>query len=178
MKKALIIGAGFSHPLGLPLAAQVIPWLRSRWKNEEDDPFLTEVNVEIDFWIEQARACGMIAESVDFECFVAFLESAGSLWNQLRQSSSLPKRTANWPEYVPWPPNPGSVATTLESGFLGEILRFQDTFFGADFFRPAVDFVQCLLEPGDVVLTFNFDSVVERSLFCLERQLEFTTDDN
>lgn len=166
MKKALIIGAGFSRPFGLPLAAEVIPWLWSRWQNDDDDPFLAETRLETEFWINQAKACGMIETSVDFEAFLAFLESAESLWDQLRQSRYLPGRPADWPEYVGWPSNPGDVAKTLERRFLGEVLHVQDPISGGfDCFRPAVDFVAQLLEPGDAVLTFNFDSIVERSLF-------------
>jgi hypothetical protein len=49
MRKAVILGAGFSYPLGLPLATQVLPWLRRRSEEDTDNPFTQEALTETDF---------------------------------------------------------------------------------------------------------------------------------
>ena len=167
MQKTLILGAGFSSPIGLPLSYEIIPWLWQRWQKQGDDPFLTETKIETEFWIGQAKACGMIEEPVDFEGFLAFLKSAASLWPQLTQIPSLPVRDPNWPDYISWPPNPDSLAESLTTHFLGEIRRHheEDVYSDSAILQPASDFLARLLEPKDVVLTFNFDSLVEHSLY-------------
>lgn len=167
MQKTLILGAGFSKPLGLPLSVEIIPWLWQRWQNQGDDPFLTETKIETEFWIGQAKTCGMIEEPIDFEKFLAFLKSAASLWPQLIKIKSLPTRDPNWPDYISWPPNPDSLADNLTGSFLSEIWNFHedDALFDPTILKPASDFFARLLQPNDTVLTFNFDSVVKHSLF-------------
>jgi hypothetical protein len=166
MSTVLITGAGFSYPCGLPLASEVIPWLFKRWQEDDPKRFFTEEKPEIEFWIDQARACGMVGQSIDFEQFLAFLHSAESLWGLIHSHECSGARSENWPDYLPWPSSPGYVAKRLESGFLAEIWNFHSSVFGdSGFMRPAVGFLGRLLKPGDSVLTFNFDSILECGLF-------------
>lgn len=164
MRTVLILGAGFSYPLGLPLASGVIPWL---WKHLETDvdSIDAESKIETDFWIKQANECRMISEQFDFESFLAFLYSIAPVWSKMRDKHSHAK-PHNWSEYLNWPPNPKSCAEDLQSRFLNQISRFHSAHCGEwDAFKPAINLFTKLLRPGDSILTFNFDSVAETSIY-------------
>ena len=108
----------------------------------------------------------MIEESVDFERFLAFLESAASVWSQINSYKSLPIRDANWPDYISWPPSPSALEKSLTVRFLNEIRSFQnDPLNDSAKFQAAANLFAHLLQPGDSILTFNYDSLVEHSLF-------------
>lgn len=49
----------------------------------------------------------MVSDPIDFESFLAFLQSASSLWKQLGPNGAFPRPPEGWADHLPWPPAPG-----------------------------------------------------------------------
>lgn len=143
-----ILGAGFSRPAGLPLANELWPTIRRRAElatGRAGKHFKEDLHDYIDY----KRACDgevLSPDNVQFEEFLAFLDVEHYLG--LRGSDT-------------WSSD-GNETQVLIKTLIGEILTER---------TPAQDQIPDLhlefarlLKPQDVILTFNYDVLLERAL--------------
>lgn len=143
-----ILGAGFSRPARLPLANELWPEIRRRAKttNERASHHFEK---DLQAYIDYKRECDgklVSPEAVQFEEFIAFLDVEHYLG--LRGSDT-------WSQ-------DGNETQVLVKTLIGEILteRTPET---REIPKLYLDFAR-LLRPSDVVLTFNYDVLLERAL--------------
>jgi len=142
-----ILGAGFSQPAGLPLASEL--WDEIRHKGLAMTGRASQFREDLDMYIEYRKHCDGIEltpEQVNFEDFMAFLDIEHYLW--LRGSDT-------WSVH-------GNETQVLVKTLIGEILTAS---------MPARNKIPELylrfaeiLKPDDLVLTFNYDILLEHSL--------------
>jgi len=143
-----ILGAGFSRPAGLPLANELWPEIRRRAKLTSDranQHFTKDLQAYIDY----KKDCDteiLSPEAVQFEEFMAYLDVEHYLG--LRGSDT-------------WSPD-GNETQILVKTLIGEILT-ERTPQKEDIPGLYLAFAR-LLKPSDVVLTFNYDTLLERAL--------------
>jgi hypothetical protein len=143
-----ILGAGFSRPAGLPLANELWPEIRRRAEATTGRAG-QHFKEDLQDYIGYRRACDgevLSQENVQFEEFLAFLDVEHYLG--LRGSDT-------------WSSD-GNETQVLIKTLIGEILtertprREQIPDLYLEFAR--------LLKPQDIVLTFNYDVLLERTL--------------
>jgi len=142
-----ILGAGFSQPAGFPLASELWHEIRCRGLLMTERASL--FRGDLDEYIEYRKHCDgveLTPEQVNFEDFMAFLDIEHYLW--LRGSDT-------WSSH-------GNEAQVVVKTLIGEILTAS---------MPPRDKIPELylrfakiLRPNDLVLTFNYDILLERSL--------------
>lgn len=143
-----ILGAGFSRPAGLPLAYELWPEIRRRAKvaNERARQHFEK---DLQAYIAYKRECDgqvLSPDNVQFEEFIAHLDVEHYLG--LRGSGT-------WSQ-------DGNETQVLVKTLIGEILT-ERTPEVKDIPKLYLDFAR-LLKPSDVVLTFNYDVLLERAL--------------
>jgi hypothetical protein len=146
-RRICILGAGFSHEAGLPLARDLWPEVLRRASRipGRAEKFL----VDLDAYIEYRKACyneTLTRDGVDFEDFLAFLDIEHYLGLRGRHTWS----------------DDGNEGQVVVKTLIGEILTEK---------TPLPDKVPELyrrfaagLRPDDLVLTFNYDVLLERAL--------------
>lgn len=142
-----ILGAGFSQPAVLPLAPEL--WHEIRRKGLAMSGRASQFREDLDIYIEYRKHCDGIEltlEQVDFEDFMAFLDIEHYLG--LRGSDT-------WSSH-------GNEAQVVVKTLIGETLTAS---------MPPRDRIPELylrfaeiLKPNDLVLTFNYDILLERTL--------------
>lgn len=143
-----ILGAGFSRPAGLPLAYELWPEIRRRAKGANERA-RHHFEKDLQAYIDYKRECDgaiLSPETVQFEEFIAHLDVEHYLG--LRGSST-------WSE-------DGNETQILVKTLIGEILT-ERTPEVQDVPKLYLDFAR-LLKPSDVILTFNYDVLLERAL--------------
>lgn len=150
--RIFILGAGFSRPAGLPLAHELWDEIRSR--AEQRSGRAGRFSSDLDLYLQFRRECDGVdlgRGEVDFEDFLAFLDVEHHLG--LAGSDT-------------WSSS-GNETQVIVKHLIGQILleqmpaadRLPDLYYG--FARQ--------LEPGDYVLTFNYDTILERALNHVEK---------
>jgi hypothetical protein len=140
-----ILGAGFSRPAGLPTGIELWQEVRRRAVRSGSAAFATD----LDRYIEFRRRCDGVqldSDAVDFEEFLGFLDT--EFYLELQGSDT-------WSDE-------GNPTQLLVKRLIAKILiertpaptRLGDLYL--EFARS--------LQPGDLVLTFNYDVVLERAL--------------
>src|ERR1700722_17915065 len=143
-----ILGAGFSRPAGLPLANELWPEIRNRAKatnGRADRHFKKDLQDYIDY----KRACDgeiLSPDDVPFEEFIAYLDVEHYLG--LRGSDT-------------WSSD-GNETQILVKTLISEILTERTPQKGC-IPELYLEFAR-LLKPMDVVITFNYDVLLERAL--------------
>jgi hypothetical protein len=143
-----ILGAGFSRQAGLPLANELWPEIRSRAK-VANDRASQHFEKDLQAYIDYKRECDgeiLSQEDVQFEEFIAYLDVEHYLG--LRGSDT-------------WSPD-GNETQILVKTLIGEILT-ERTPQKENIPELYLAFAR-LLKPSDVVLTFNYDILLERAL--------------
>jgi hypothetical protein len=142
-----VLGAGFSMPAGLPLAVELFAEVRSRIELQHGRE--TKFQRDIDSYIEYRTACdGTILDEdkIDLEEFMSFLDiehflglRGSDTWSQEGNESQLMIRKA-----------------------IGQVIHSR---------TPPADKLPDIyyqfaerLKPGDTVITFNYDILLERAL--------------
>lgn len=142
-----ILGAGFSKAAGLPLASEL--WNEIRERGLQMKERAGKFKDDLDVYIEYRKQCDgvdLTYEQVDFENFMAFLDIEHYLW--LRGGDT-------WSSH-------GNETQVVVKTLIGKILTRS---------MPSKDNIPDLylkfaqmLKPKDLVLTFNYDVLLERAL--------------
>jgi hypothetical protein len=142
-----VLGAGFSRPAGLPLASEL--WAEVRRRAKSLSGRASKFNDDLEYYMAFRKECDGITltpSQVDFEDFMAFLDVEYYLG--LRGSDT-------WSE-------DGNEAQVVVKTLIAETLTEQtppENKLPDVYLRFAE-----MLQPEDIVLTFNYDVVLERAL--------------
>ncbi|MEW6262761.1 MAG: hypothetical protein AB1641_06745 [Thermodesulfobacteriota bacterium] len=149
--RIIILGAGFSRPAGLPLADELWQKILKQCKNLWGRASM--LNDDLDAYIGYRRDCDGIEltrDTVNFEEFLGYLDVEHYLGLRGKNTWSID----------------GNEGQVVVKTLIGNILTQ---------YMPAVDKIPELylkfarrLRPGDYILTFNYDILLERSLDALE----------
>jgi SIR2-like domain len=142
-----VLGAGFSQPAGLPLANEL--WQEVRRRAEDVRGHASSLGRDLNDYIQFRRRCDGIhleTAEIDFEDFLGFLDT--EFYLGLRGSD-------NWGE-------DGNETQLLVKRLIGQILM-ERTPSTASLGITYLQFAE-RLQPGDLVLTFNYDILLERAL--------------
>lgn len=166
MKRVFILGAGFSKAAGMPMASELLPlltkrlqlhemngWLRSlqerlQWLSESENGSSYQVNIEQVF--HYAHFDAEIHRLLQHLEPVGRHDGSGTAWNQVDAISA-------WLSY-------------LERELCDVIHNAEDTADHAPINRWAET-----VSMGDTVLTFNYDTLVERSLSSVDKEWNHAT---
>lgn len=151
--RIFILGAGFSRPADLPLASEL--WQSVLSRALAQNGFAKRFDADLAIYLRYRFECDGIElkpEEVDFEDFLAFLD----IEHHLGLAGS-----DTWSQ-------DGNESQVLVKGLIGQILVERTPPSDA---LPQLyyDFAE-QLQPSDYVITFNYDTVLERSLDHLRRQ--------
>lgn len=147
--RLIILGAGFSRPAGLPLASHLWNEIRETAAAYPSDLRASKFNVDLEHYIafrKDAAGEDLAPETVDFEDFMRFLDvehylglRGGDTWSQ-----------------------DGNEGTVVTKHLIGNILARHVNALDA---VPElyIEFAK-RLEPDDYVITFNYDTLLERAL--------------
>jgi hypothetical protein len=147
--RLIILGAGFSRPAGFPLATELWKEIRETAASYTPDYRAHKFNVDLESYIafrRETEGIRLTPETVDFEDFIRFLDVEHYLG--LRGSDT-------WSE-------DGNEGTIVTKFLIGKILARQVSALTAvpDLY---LEFAR-RLEPDDIVITFNYDTLLERAL--------------
>ena len=145
--RIFILGAGFSKPAGMPLGNEI--WHEIIKRAQRLDGRAAKFNDDLEAYIEYLRDCEGIAikpEQINFEEFMGFLDIEHYL--ALRGSDT-------WSDDG----NEGQIVVkTLIGQILAERIPRHD-----EIPEIYLEFAR-RLKPNDMIITFNYDVVLERSL--------------
>jgi hypothetical protein len=148
-----ILGAGFSKPAGMPLTKDVFSLVleeaktkAKEWNWECDSILGDDINQFLRYWNSVNRRSIRETE-INFEEFLSFLDIEHFLY--------LKGRNHEGPE--------GNRSQMIIRNLIARILHTRLKLMKEDDFKLYDDFAN-KLEPGDKVLTFNYDTILEQSL--------------
>jgi hypothetical protein len=147
--RLIILGAGFSRPAGLPLAVDLWREIRETAARFPADRRAYKINEDLQSYIDfrkEVDGVTLTPETVDFEDFMRFLDVEHYLG--LRGSDT-------------WSAD-GNEGTVVTKYLIGQILARHVTGL-AEVPDLYIQFAK-RLEPKDLVITFNYDTLLERSL--------------
>lgn len=147
--RLIILGAGFSRPAGLPLAADLWRDIRETAAHFPADRRAHKINEDLQSYIDfrkDADGVTLVPETVDFEDFMRFLDIEHYLG--LRGSDT-------------WS-NDGNEGTVVTKYLIGQILARHVNAL-TEIPDLYIQFAK-RLEAKDIVITFNYDTLLERSL--------------
>lgn len=149
--RIFVLGAGFSKPAGLPLAGELFPLVREDVRSSEGG---TGFDRDVRMFLDYRRACGdLVADesSIDMEELLAFLDVEHYMG--LRGTDTLS-------------PAGNGCQLLIRQSICKQIHSRtpKATQLPRVYYRFAEQ-----LRPGDVVITFNYDLVLERALEYVKR---------
>lgn len=145
--RVLVLGAGFSKPAGLPLCADLfsevikLAKLRGLYENilkKDIDDFLE--------YLERTRGVSISEDQINFEEFISYLDVEHFL--QLKGSD-------HWSAE-------GNLSQLVVRNLIALILHVKESAMTDAHFELYEKFAE-RLEPGDVILTFNYDTILEQT---------------
>ena len=156
--KIFIIGAGFSSPAGLPLTQQLFEQIREEtrfntWMSEtieiEYESFKEYINNTYDKE-DAERKLSNIEDFISFLDVEHFLSLHGAdTWSDI-----------------------GNQAQILTRNLICKILYNAMKKITPEKFKLYLKFVE-KLKPGDIIITFNYDTIIEEALFRLNKRFRF-----
>jgi len=153
-KRAFILGAGFSQPCGMPLATELLPLMSRRIGNREMRGWLNHIRERL-AWLDDARP-GKFSLNVEAVFHYAHFDVEV---HRLRQHMARVGRQDG-------PGTPWNDAVTIETWLSQLEYALVDVIVSKEEkakLQPAMRWAKAI-RPGDVVLSFNYDTIVERAL--------------
>jgi len=148
MKKyrIFVLGAGFSKPAGLPLCADLFTEILSLAKKNH---LYGQIKEDIEAFLsyrKRTRNASISEEQINFEEFISYLDMEHFL--QLKGSD-------HWS-------SEGNLTQLYIKNLIALVLHNKETAMTDDKFTLYERFAE-RLEPGDVILTFNYDTILEKT---------------
>lgn len=150
MRRIFILGAGFSRPAGLPLGPDLWSLIRSVAEKTDSGRFSEDLHLYLTY-LRECRGKPLEPDDVDFEDFLAFLDIEHRLEFSGRDTWSLD----------------GNPSQIFVKQSIGRILTEMTP--SADELPRVYHQFARQLEPGDYVLTFNYDLILEKALEHVEK---------
>jgi hypothetical protein len=152
--RLIILGAGFSKPAGLPLASELFPLIR----REAEGIGLSHIlQADIESYLRLQSAIEgktIAAEQIDLESFISYLD--------IEHFLLLPGKDT-------WS-SEGNKSQILIRNLICKILFNRQTHISKETWSLYETFAS-FLRPDDIVITFNYDTILETSL--LRRRIPF-----
>lgn len=145
--RIFILGAGFSRPAGLPLASALYPAVKSLIEGQYGTH--TKFNRDLDYYLTYCNDCGVTGQTkdaLDLELFMSYLDIEHYL--KLRGSDTWSSE--------------GNESQLMIRKAIGKVIH--DGTPAADKLPDCYYKFAELLSPRDIVLTFNYDLVLEAAL--------------
>lgn len=157
VRRVFILGAGFSKQAGIPLATELTPLLLDKFKNDGNSEMLEwfEWLANRAKWLEQA---GGVSRGLNIEQVFELAKFDTVLWKMRQHRCSLGRNAGDTPH---------SVAESIESWLSYMEYDLTDVILCAQEqaeqkMESVKEFSRHLCE-DDVVLTFNYDTLLEKS---------------
>jgi len=145
--RIFILGAGFSRPAGLPLASQLYPAVRALIEGRHGTD--TKFDRDLDYYLRYCDDCGITGQTkdaLDLELFMSYLDIEHYL--ELRGSDTWSRE--------------GNESQLMIRRAIGKVIH--DGTPAADKLPGYYYKFAEMLSPRDIVLTFNYDLVLEAAL--------------
>lgn len=146
--RIIILGAGFSCPAGLPLAGELFEEVRRRARVQYGQT--NAIESDLDYFMEYKRRCDGLKGSradVDYEEFLGFLDVEHALG--FRGGNTITSE--------------GNQTQLIVKTLIGSIIQEKSPHSLSEIPSFYLEFAK-RLEPFDYVLTFNYDTLLERAL--------------
>lgn len=150
--RIIVLGAGFSRPAGLPLGSELFPKIYKRIEDQNGADNIFQA--ELERYINYREICDNVSlqiEDIDFEDFLSFLDIEFALGL---------KGSDTWSE-------DGNEAQVLAKKMIGQIIH-EKTPSKENIPDLYLKFADNLM-PGDFIITFNYDVLLERALEAVEK---------
>ena len=145
--RIFILGAGFSRPAGLPLASALYPAVKSLIERQHGTN--TKFDRDLTYYLAYCNDCGVTGQTkdaLDLELFMSYLDIEHYL--ELRGSDTWSRE--------------GNESQLMIRKAIGKVIH--DGTPAADKLPDYYYKFAELLSPSDIVLTFNYDLVLEAAL--------------
>jgi hypothetical protein len=155
-KRVFILGAGFSKPAGMPLATELLPLLAEKLEHDEMQDWLDGLRDRLDWLSGSGQQTGSFTLNIEQVFHYAHFDIEA---HRLRQHLA-PVGRHDGPG-TPWK---ASESITVWLSYLEDTLRdvILETENQADL-APITRWAKSV-DAGDTVVTFNYDTLVERAL--------------
>ena len=151
--RIIILGAGFSRPAGLPLAGELFQEIRIRARRQYGQ--LNAIESDLDYFIEYKRRCEGLEVSradIDYEEFLGFLDIEHALG--FRGGDTISSE--------------GNQTQLIVKTLIGSIIQEKSPHSLPEIPSLYLEFAK-RLQPSDRVLTFNYDTLLERALAAVDK---------
>jgi len=151
--RIIILGAGFSCPAGLPLAAELFEEVRRRARVQYGR--MNAIESDLNYFIKYKRRCDGLEVSqadIDYEEFLGFLDAEHALGFRGGDTITLE----------------GNETQLVVKTLIGSVLQEKCPHSLTEIPSLYVDFAR-RLEPSDWVLTFNYDTLLECALAAVDK---------
>jgi hypothetical protein len=146
MSSIFVLGAGFSKPAGLPLGRELFPEILREAKNRQILQLLERDIASFLKYLKSSRGITIAPEQIDFEEFISYLDVEHFL---------MLKGSDHWSEEG----NEGQIAIR---NLIALVLHSRQSAMKDSDYALYDDFVR-RLSPGDFVIGFNYDTILENA---------------
>ena len=145
--RVIVLGAGFSKPAGLPLCADLFAEIiaLAKVKGLYDNILKRDIDAFLEY-LERVKGVTISENQINFEEFISYLDVQHFL--QLKGSD-------HWSAE-------GNLSQLVVRNLIALILHDRESAMQDKDFDLYEKFVE-RLEPGDVILTFNYDTILEKT---------------
>lgn len=145
--RVLVLGAGFSKPAGLPLCAELFVEIlkEAKLRGLYDNILKRDIDAFLEY-LDKTKGLRISESQINFEEFISYLDIEHFL--QLKGSDHSSSE--------------GNLSQLVVRNLIATILHFRESLMTDEDFALYDEFVG-RLDPGDVIITFNYDTILERA---------------